>query len=309
MGIENKGNKKNKKWLGAIAVIIAVIVATILGWLYYDNLIKTTPDENIQSLVDDLNNIEISSNISGFDDIDITKSDLFSDTDNNAYKDALVDAVSNGYSISSTGYTVDKKTKSAEVKLAVTYADFDDYSDEVIKQLSDKLPDIIKQNLNKATENSDSNENSNESLQILTDPLNNLDVNEAEIVVTLYYDKKSYDWLPTNEDLDSLKIKVKEFIGAGLSEQVNQIIDKSNKLDIIGLLSVDDYKALINESMNRQLGTIKEIDYTEYIDAYIAEHPELFSKEDNTESSGDNGDSAMDNEDVETNSKNEVKAD
>ena len=308
MGIENKSSKKNKKWLGAIVIIIVIAMAAILGWTYYDNLIKTTPDENIQSLVDDLNNIEISSNISGFDDIDITKSDLFSDADNSAYKDALVDAVSNEYSISSAGYTVDKKTKSAEVKLVVTYADFGEYSDEVIKQLSDKLPDIIKQNLNKTSENSGSNENSNESLQILTDPLNNLAVNETEITVTLYYDKKSYDWLPTNEDIDSLKFKIKEFIGAGLNEQVNQIIDKSNKLDIISLLSEDDYKALINESMNKQLGTVKEIDYTEYIDAYIAEHPELFSKEDSS-SDEDSGDNIVDNGNAETISENEVKAD
>ena len=251
-----------KRAITIAIVAVLIVAATVIAWTYYDNLIKTDPDENIQSLVDSLDNIEIASNIKGLDDIDITKSELLSDTDNDSYKDALVDTVSNGYSISSDGYTVDKKTKSAEVKLKVTYVNFEGYSDAVIKQLSDKLPDIIKQNLSKTDNAADSGENSSESLQILTDPLKNLASNEAELTVTLYYNKKSYDWLPTNEDLEKLEIEVKEFIGTGLFEQVNQIIDKSNALNIFDLLDEDEYKVLINAAMNKQLGTVKEIDYT-----------------------------------------------
>lgn len=274
-----------------IAIVAVLIVAVaVIAWIYYDNLIKTDPDENIQSLVDSLDNIEIASNIKGLDDIDITKSELLSDTDNDAYKDVLVDTVGNGYSISSDGYTVDKETKSAEVKLKVTYVNFEGYSDAVIKQLSDKLPDIIKQNLSKTDNVADSGENSGESLQILTDPLKSLASNEADLTVTLYYNKKSYDWLPTNEDLEKLELEVKEFIGTGLFEQVNQIIDKSNALNIFDLLDEDEYKVLINAAMNKQLGTVKEIDYTEYIDAYMDEHPELFEK--NSKSEDDDEDLA-----------------
>ena len=275
----NEKDKDIRKRAIKIAIIVvSIVAATVTAWIYYDNLIKTDPDENIQSLVDSLNNIEISSNINGLDDIDITKSEILSDTDNDAYKDALVDTVSNGYSISSDEYTVDKKTKSAEVNLKVTYTNFEGYSDAVIKQLSDKLPDIIKQNLSKTNNVADSDENSSESLQILTDPLKSLTSNEADLTVTLYYDKKSYDWLPTSEGLEKLEAEVKEFIGAGLDEQVNQIIDKSNELNIFDLLDEDEYKELINAAMNKQLGTVKEIDYTEYIDAYMSEHPELFEK-------------------------------
>ena len=287
--MDEKDKDIRKRAITIAIIAVLAVAATVTAWIYYDNLIKTDPDENIQSLVDSLNNIEISSNIKGLDDIDITKSELLSDTDNDAYKAALVDAVSNGYSISSNGYTIDKKTKSAEVNLKVTYANFEGYSDNVIKQLSGKLPDIIKQNLNKTNDAADSDENSSESLQILTDPLENLANNEADLTVTLYYDKKSYDWLPTNEDLDKLEAEVKEFIGAGLDEQVNQIIDKSNALNIFDLLDEDEYKELINAAMNKQLGTVKEIDYTEYIDAYMNEHPELFEK--NNENSDDGSES------------------
>lgn len=273
-----------KRAITIAIVAVLVVAAAVMAWIYYDNLIKTDPDENIQSLVDSLDNIEIASNIKGLDDIDITKSELLSDTDNDAYKDALVDTVSNEYSISSDGYTVDKETKSAEVKLKVTYVNFERYSDTVIKQLSDKLPDIIKQNLSKTDNAADSGENSSESLRILTDPLKSLASNEADLTVTLYYDKKSYDWLPTSEDLEKLEIEVKEFIGTGLFEQVNQIIDKSNALNIFDLLDEDEYKVLINAAMNKQLGTVKEIDYTEYIDAYMDEHPELFEKNNKNES-------------------------
>lgn len=274
-----------KRAITIAIVAVLVVAAAVIAWIYYDNIIKTDPDENIQSLVDSLDNIEIASNIKGLDDIDITKSELLSDTDNDAYKDALVDTVSNGYSISSDGYTVDKETKSAEVKLKVTYVNFEEYSDAVIKQLSDKLPDIIKQNLSKTDNAADSGENSSESLRILTDPLKSLASNEADLTVTLYYDKKSYDWLPTSEDLEKLEVEVKEFIGTGLFEQVNQIIDKSNALNIFDLLDEDEYKVLINAAMNKQLGTVKEIDYTEYIDAYMDEHPELFEKSSKSESS------------------------
>lgn len=280
-----KGIIKRAITIAIVAVLI--VAATVIAWIYYDNLIKTDPDENIQSLVDSLDNIEIASNIKGLDDIDITKSELLSDTDNDAYKDALVDTVSNGYSISSDGYTVDKETKSAKVKLKVTYVNFEGYSDAVIKQLSDKLPDIIKQNLSKTDNAADSGENSSESLQILTDPLKSLASNEADLTVTLYYNKKSYDWLPTSEDLEKLELEVKEFIGTGLFEQVNQIIDKSNALNIFDLLDEDEYKVLINAAMNKQLGTVKEIDYTEYIDAYMDEHPELFEKSSKSESSNE----------------------
>lgn len=300
----NEKDKDIRKRAIRIAIIAVLIVAaTVTAWIYYDNLIKTDPDENMQSLVDSLDNIEISSNIKGLDDIDITKSEILSDTDNDAYKDTLVDTVSSGYSISSDGYTVDKKTKSAEVKLRATYVDFGGYSDAVIKQLSDKLPDIIKQNLSKTNNAADSDENSSESLQILTDPLKNLGSNEADLTVTLYYDKKSYDWLPTNEDLEKLEAEVKEFIGTGLSEQVNQIIDKSNALNIFDLLNEDEYKELINAAMNKQLGTVKEIDYTEYIDAYMNEHPELFEK--SNESESDNEEQAISKEPVE----NEINTD
>lgn len=278
-----KGIRKRAITITIVAVLI--VAAAVIAWIYYDNLIKTNPDENIQSLVDSLDNIEIASNIKGLDGIDITKSELLSDTDNDAYKDALVDTVGNGYSISSDGYTVDKETKSAEVKLKVTYVNFEGYSDAVIKQLSDKLPDIIKQNLSKTDNAADSGENSGESLQILTDPLKSLASNEADLTLTLYYNKKSYDWLPTSEDLEKLEIEVKEFIGTGLFEQVNQIIDKSNALNIFDLLDEDEYKVLINAAMNKQLGTVKEIDYTEYIDAYMDEHPELFEKSSKSESS------------------------
>lgn len=277
-----KGIIKRAITIAIVAVLI--VAAAVIAWIYYDNLIKTDPDENIQSLVDSLDNIEIASNIKGLDDIDITKSELLSDTDNDAYKDALVYTVSNGYSISSDEYTVDKETKSAEVKLKVTYVNFEEYSDIVIKQLSDKLPDIIKQNLSKTDNAADSGENSSESLQILTDPLENLASNEADLTVTLYYNKRSYDWLPTSEDLEKLELEVKEFIGTGLFEQVNQIIDKSNALNIFDLLDEDEYKVLINAAMNKQLGTVKEIDYTEYIDAYMDEHPELFEKSSKSES-------------------------
>ena len=285
-----KGIIKRAITIAIVAVLI--VAAAVIAWIYYDNLIKTDPDENIQSLVDSLDNIEIESNIKGLDDIDITKSELLSDTDNDAYKDALVDTVSNGYSISSDGYTVDKETKSAEVKLKVTYVNFEGYSDAVIKQLSDKLPDIIKQNLSKTDNVADSGENSGESLRILTDPLKSLTSNEAELTVTLYYNKKSYDWLPTSEDLEKLEIEVKEFIGTGLFEQVNQIIDKSNALNIFDLLDEDEYKVLINAAMNKQLGTVKEIDYTEYIDAYMDEHPELFEKNSKSEDDGEQADSS-----------------
>lgn len=283
--MDEKDKDIRKRAIKIAIIAVLIVAAIVMAWIYYDNLIKTDPDENIKSLVDSLNNIEISSNIKGLDDIDITKSKLLSDTDNDAYKNALVDAVSNGYSISSNGYTVDKKTKSAEVNLKVTYADFGGYSDEVIKQLSGKLPDIIKQNLSKTNNTADSDENSSESLQILTDPLKSLTSSEADLTVTLYYDKKSYDWLPTSEDLEKLEAEVKEFIGAGLDEQVNQIIDKSNALNIFDLLDEDEYKELINAAMNKQLGTVKEIDYTEYIDAYMSEHPELFEK--NNKNSGE----------------------
>ena len=285
-----KGIIKRAITIAIVAVLI--VAAAVIAWIYYDNLIKTDPDENIQSLVDSLDNIEIESNIKGLDDIDITKSELLSDTDNDAYKDALVDTVSNGYSISSDGYTVDKETKSAEVKLKVTYVNFEGYSDAVIKQLSDKLPDIIKQNLSKTDNVADSGENSGESLRILTDPLKSLTSNEAELTVTLYYNKKSYDWLPTSEDLEKLEIEVKELIGTGLFEQVNQIIDKSNALNIFDLLDEDEYKVLINAAMNKQLGTVKEIDYTEYIDAYMDEHPELFEKNSKSEDDGEQADSS-----------------
>lgn len=285
-----KGIIKRAITIAIVAVLI--VAAAVIAWIYYDSIIKTNPDENIQSLVDSLDNIEIASNIKGLDDIDITKSELLSDTDNDAYKDALVDTVSNGYSISSDGYTVDKETKSAEVKLKVTYVNFEGYSDAVIKQLSDKLPDIIKQNLSKTDNAADSGENSGESLQILTDPLKSLASNEAELTVTLYYNKKSYDWLPTGEDLEKLELEVKEFIGTGLFEQVNQIIDKSNTLNIFDLLDEDEYKVLINAAMNKQLGTVKEIDYTEYIDAYMDEHPELFEKSSKSEDDGERADSS-----------------
>ena len=283
MNEKYKGIRKRAITIAIVAVL--VVAAAVIAWIYYDNFIKTNPDENIQSLVNSLDNIEIASNIKGLDDIDITKSELLSDTDNDAYKDALIDTVSNGYSISSDGYTVDKETKSAEVKLKVTYVNFEGYSDAVIKQLSDKLPDIIKQNLSKTDNVADSGENSSESLQILTDPLKSLASNEAELTVTLYYNKKSYDWLPTSEDLEKLELEVKEFVGTGLFEQVNQIIDKSNALNIFDLLDEDEYKVLINAAMNKQLGTVKEIDYTEYIDAYMDEHPELFEKNSKSESS------------------------
>lgn len=289
--MDEKDKDIRKRAITIAIIAVLAVAAAVMVWIYYDNLIKTDPDENIQSLVDSLNSIEISSSIKGLDNIDITKSELLSDTDNNAYKTALIDAVSNGYSISSNGYTVDKKTKSAEVKLKVTYADFEGYNDAVIKQLSGKLPDIIKQNLNKTNNAADSDENSSESLQILTDPLKGLTSNEADLTVTLYYDKKSYDWLPTNEDLDKLEAEVKRFIGAGLSEQVNQIIDKSNALNIFDLLDEDEYKELINAAMNKQLGTVKEIDYTEYIDAYMNEHPELFEKSNGSENSDSSSES------------------
>lgn len=285
--MDEKYNGIIKRAITIAIVAVLVVAAAVIAWIYYDNIIKTDPDENIQSLVDSLDNIEIASNIKGLDDIDITKSELLSDTDNDAYKDALVDTVNNGYSISSDGYTVDKETKSAEVKLKVTYVNFEGYSDAVIKQLSDKLPDIIKQNLSKTDNAADSGENSSESLQILTDPLKSLASNEADLTVTLYYNKKSYDWLPTSEDLEKLEIEVKEFIGTGLFEQVNQIIDKSNALNIFDLLDEDEYKVLINAAMNKQLGTVKEIDYTEYIDAYMDEHPELFEKNSKSESSNE----------------------
>lgn len=302
-----KGIRKRAITIAIVAVL--VVAAAVIAWIYYDNLIKTDPDENIQSLVDSLDNIEIASNIKGLDDIDITKSELLSDTDNDAYKDALVDTVNNGYSISSDGYTVDKETKSAEVKLKVTYVNFEGYSDTVIKQLSDKLPDIIKQNLSKTDNVADSDENSSESLQILTDPLKSLTSNEADLTVTLYYNKKSYDWLPTSEDLEKLELEVKEFIGTGLFEQVNQIIDKSNALNIFDLLDEDEYKVLINAAMNKQLGTVKEIDYTEYIDAYMDEHPELFEKSSKSEDDGEQADSSEEQERSEDPVESEINTD
>ena len=83
----NEKDKDIRKRAIKIAIIAVLIVAaTVMAWIYYDNLIKTDPDENIQNLVDSLNNIEISSNINGLDDIDITKSEILSDTDNDAYK-------------------------------------------------------------------------------------------------------------------------------------------------------------------------------------------------------------------------------
>ena len=71
-----------KRAITIAIVAVLIVAATVIAWTYYDNLIKTDPDENIQSLVDSLDNIEIASNIKGLDDIDITKSELLSDTDN-----------------------------------------------------------------------------------------------------------------------------------------------------------------------------------------------------------------------------------
>ena len=84
--MDEKDKDIRKRAIKIAIIAVLIVAATVMAWIYYDNLIKTDPDENIQNLVDSLNNIEISSNINGLDDIDITKSEILSHTDNDAYK-------------------------------------------------------------------------------------------------------------------------------------------------------------------------------------------------------------------------------
>lgn len=214
----------------------------------------------------------------------ITDLDVFKNVDNQKFVSEAKQIIENNFSVtvdSVEDYTIPGKilSKGYVINVSVTGTDFDEYSDNILSQLNDVIVSIIKQNVDSINSNIDTEKESEDIRKILIDSMKNLSTTSKQFKVYMMYNMYTRDWViadksenENSEELhktdglsDDIKDLIKDTVMCGFSEEELRLAFGINKVTLENILTDEQYKELLNETINRLLDTKEHIDYRGYM--------------------------------------------
>lgn len=291
----NKKDRKDsniKRYIAVALICLAVLLGIQLLYMI-TSYVPDIKDEDIKVTTDSLS-AELTGYTSEVADTcanKVANSTLLSDLDIESYKTALESSIQEnlviGYKI---GYT-DKKNSLAVVTFDVQSLNLTGYSDKVSEAVKNDVKDFINNDILSKTSSISQGDNSGENLEdsavldvvdenfeiedelntnkYLEEPLKaaeDFGVKSITYDVRFDYDQGANAWVVNSEDYSVLLEQCKNLISYDLYSEADKLVVITNSLSVYDILTSDEYIQIINDFINKKLETVKDIDYSQFIE-------------------------------------------
>lgn len=291
----NKKDRKDSNIKRYIAVALICLVVLIGIQLLYmvTSYVPDIKDEDVKvtadSLSEELN--EYTSEVADTCANKVANSTLLSDLDIESYKTVLESSIQEnlviGYKIGNT----DKKNSLAVVTFDVQSLNLTGYSDKVSETVKNDIEDFINSGILSKTSSISRGDSSGENLEdsavsdivgenfeienelntnkYLEEPLKSPEdfgVKSITYDVRFDYDQGTNAWVVNSEDYSVLLEQCKNLISYDLFSEADKLVVITNGLSVYDILTSDEYIQIINDFVNKKLETVKDIDYSQFIE-------------------------------------------
>ena len=297
-GGKMENNKKDRKDsnIKRYVVVALICLAILLGiqLLYMvTSYVPDIKDEDIKVTTESLSAelTEYTSEVADTCANKVADSTLLSDLDIESYKTVLESSIQEnlviGYKIGNT----DKKNLLAVVTFDVQSLNLTGYSDNVSEAVKNDIKDFINSDILSKTSSISQGDNSGENLEdsavsdvvgenfeienelntnkYLEEPLKAVEdfgVKSITYDVRFEYDEGTNAWVVNSEDYSVLLEQCKNLISYDLYSEADKLVVVTNGLSVYGILTSDEYIQIINDFVNKKLETVKDIDYSQFIE-------------------------------------------
>lgn len=294
----NKKDRKDRKDSNikryvAVALICLVILLGIQLLYMITSYVPDIKDEDVKVTTESLSEelTKYTSEVADTCANKVANSTLLSDLDIESYKTALESGIQEnlviGYKIGNT----DKKNSLAVVTFDVQSLNLTGYSDKVSEAVKNDVKDFINNDILSKTSSISQGDNSGENLEdsavldivgenfeiegelntnkYLEEPLKiteDFGVKSITYDVRFEYDKRANAWVVNSEDYSVLLEQCKNLISYDLFSEADKLVVITNGLSVYDILTSDEYIQIINDFVNKKLETVKDIDYSQFIE-------------------------------------------
>ena len=294
----NKKDRKDRKDSNikryiAVALICLVVLLGIQLLYMVTSYVPDIKDEDVKVTTDSLSAelTEYTSEVADTCANKVANSTLLSDLDIESYKTVLESSIQEnlviGYKIGNT----DKKNLLAVVTFDVQSLNLTGYSDNVSEAVKNDIKDFINSDILSKTSSISQGDNSGENLEdsavsdvvgenfeienelntnkYLEEPLKAVEdfgVKSITYDVRFEYDEGTNAWVVNSEDYSVLLEQCKNLTSYDLYSEADKLVVVTNGLSVYGILTSDEYIQIINDFVNKKLETVKDIDYSQFIE-------------------------------------------
>lgn len=291
----NKKDRKdsNIKRYIAVALICLVVLLGIQLLYMITSYVPDIKDEEVKVTTESLSEelTKYTSEVADTSANKVANSTLLSDLDIESYKTALESSIQEnlviGYKIGDT----DKKNSLAVVTFDIQSLNLTGYSDKVSEAVKNDVKDFINNDILSKTSSISQGDNSGENLEdsavldvvdenfeiedelntnkYLEEPLKaaeDFGVKSITYDVRFDYDQGANAWVVNSEDYSVLLEQCKNLISYDLYSEADKLVVITNGLSVYDILTSDEYIQIINDFVNKKLETVKDIDYSQFIE-------------------------------------------
>lgn len=294
----NKKDRKDRKdsnikrYVAVALICLAVLLGIQLLYMI-TSYVPDIKDEDVKVTTDSLSAelTEYTSEVADTCANKVENSTLLSDLDIESYKTVLESSIQENLVIDyKIGYT-DKKNSLAVVTFDVQSLNLTGYSDKVSEAVKNDIKDFINNDILSKTSSISQEDNSGENLEdivvsdvvdenfeiedelntnkYLEEPLKateDFGVKSITYDVRFEYNKGTNAWVVNSEDYSVLLEQCKNLISYDLYSETDKLVVITNGLSVYDILTSDEYIQIINDFVNKKLETVKDIDYSQFIE-------------------------------------------
>lgn len=291
----NKKDRKDsniKRYIAVAVICLAVLLGIQLLYMV-TSYVPDIKDEDIKVTTESLSEelTQYTSEVADTCANKVADSTLLSDLDIESYKTVLESGIQEniviGYKIGDT----DKKNSLAVVTFDVQSLNLTGYSDKVSEAVKNDVKDFINNDILSKTSSISQGDNSGENLEdsaaldivdenfeiendlntnkYLEEPLKSAEdfgVKSITYDVRFEYNKGTNAWVVNSEDYSVLLEQCKNLISYDLFSEADKLVVITNGLSVYDILTSDEYIQIINDFINKKLETVKNIDYSQFIE-------------------------------------------
>lgn len=296
----NKKDRKDsniKRYVAVALICLAVLVGIQLIYMI-TSYVPDIEDEDVKVTSDSLSAelAEYTSEVADTCANKVAYSTLLSDLDIESYKTALESSIQENLVIEYKIGDTDKKNSLAVVTFDVQSMNLTGYSDKVSEAVKNDVKDFINNDILSKTSSISQGDNSGENLEdsavsdvvdenfeienelntnkYLEEPLKaaeDFGVKSITYDVRFDYDEGTNVWVVNSEDYSVLLEQCKNLISYDLYSEADKLVVITNGLSVYDLLTSDEYIQIINDFVNKKLETVKDIDYSQFIEDYLGD--------------------------------------
>lgn len=281
-----------KRYIAVALICLAILLGIQLLYMI-TSYVPDIKDEDVKVTTDSLSAelTEYTSEVADTCANKVADSTLLSDLDIESYKAVLESSVQDNLVIEYKIGNADKKNSLAVVTFDVQSLNLTGYSDKVSKAVKNDIKDFINNDILSKTSSISQGDNSGENLEdsaaldvvdenfeienelntnkYLEEPLKaaeDFGVKSITYDVRFEYDEGTNAWVVNSEDYSVLLEQCKNLISYDLYSEADKLVVVTNGLSVYGILTSDEYIQIINDFVNKKLETVKDIDYSQFIE-------------------------------------------